>query len=619
MSGSADTPAGAAAGTPTTPDPKGDRRRGRGRRGQQPAAAQPPTAGQAPEVSATAEAARQPTPAQPVAGGSVAAAGDDRAAGEYPAEYPGEYPASAEGDASAFYRFSAALGVLALVLLAGAAVWYSVVSRVDRNVGVLVAIAALLGVLYVIPRAGELSSALRSRTARQGGSATLLSVAFIGLLVVGNWFANRHSPQWDLTAAKRYTLSDQTLKIVRSLDRDVKVTAFFPSRQEDTYIRGTKDLLRQYDRQSERITLEFIDPDLNPGAARQYDIQSYPITVFQAGDRKEQTTGVTEQDFTSALLKLTRTQQKKVYFVQGHQERDPDSAQQNGLSQAVDALKRENYAVDKLNLLTTPRVPDDAAVLVIAGPRSPFSDAERQALADYLGRGGHVFFLAERGQDVGLAPLFEQWHVSINNDVVVEEERAYLGDPLTPVPVVQGGHRISSSLPNLLLPASRSVAIRPGAGSELAIAPLLTTSQRSWADSNLNPPFQFNPGEDKQGPFNLAVAVNRADPAPAFSPGATPTPSAGDQAPKGRLVVVGNTEFASNNLLSQVLGNRDFFVNSVNWLAEDEDLISIRATPAGAPPIVLTAQSQWLVLYASVVFVPLAVLLLGGVVWWQRR
>jgi ABC-type uncharacterized transport system involved in gliding motility auxiliary subunit len=331
---------------------------------------------------------------------------------------------------------------------------------------------------------------------------------------------------------------------------------------------------------------------------------------------------MTEQDFTSALLKLTRTEQKKVYFVQGHQERDPDNPQQPGYNQAMEALKRENYVVDKLSLLATQTVPADAAVVVIAGPRAPFLDPEKQALQDYLDRGGKVFMLLDPRQDIGLNDVLDKWYVQLSDDLVIDPGRNYIGDPLALLPSPQSSHRITSSLPDLILPGTRSVSVKQGAGSDVAIVPLLRTSDRSWSETNFTAQARPDP-EDRPGPISVAVAVNRLDPTAPIVPGGpppTPTPAAGaPQTPKGRLVVVGNSEFASNTYLGQVLGNRDFFINSVNWLAEDEDLISVRATPAVAPPIILSNQAQVLVFYTSVVFMPLAVLLLGGVIWWQRR
>jgi ABC-type uncharacterized transport system involved in gliding motility auxiliary subunit len=596
---------------PTPPDdsqaPAPRRRRRRGRAGGGPAGPATPTPTPSSPESEPAEEERPDEEALAEARLVESRAGEE------------EY-----AEATAFQRFSGLLGIAAIALLAGALVLLQAEGTLTRNVAVLLIVAAVLGVLYLIPRWGNLVDALRTRSARQGGNVTLASVAVVGLLVLGNWFANRHSPQWDLTASQRYTLSDQSAKVLGGLQQDVKVTAFFPGGQEDSFVRGTKDLLRQYDRRSDRVSVEFIDPELNPGQARQFEIQSYPVTIFQAGDRREETTGVTEQDFTSALLKLTRTERKKVYFVQGHQERDPDNAQEQGINAAAEALKRENYEVDKVSLLATPKVPDDAAVLVIAGPRAPFLDPERQAVQEYLDRGGKVFLLLDPRQDPGLGEVISSWGVQVGEDQVIDPGRAYVGDPRAILPLPQNGHRITATLPDLILPEARSVTIKPGTGSEIVIAPLLTSSDRAWAETNFSGAAARPDPEDRQGPVSVAVAANKAEAPPAFSPGAgglpqaqpTPAPSS---TPKGRLVVVGDSDFASNTYLNQVIGSRDFFVNSVNWLAEDEDLISVRATPAVAPPILLTSQAQVLVFYTSVVFVPLAVLLLGGVIWWQRR
>ena len=520
-------------------------------------------------------------------------------------------------DGSAFYRFSAFLGVLGLAIGAGALVWFNINGAFDRTVGALLFIAAVLGVLYAIPRWAEISGALGTRNVRRGGSSTVMSVAFIGLLVVGNWYANRHSPQWDLTAVGRYTLSDQTTRILKGLDREVKITAFLPT-EDDPFVRGTKNLLRRYAMETGRVTLEFVDPERNPGRARQLNITGTTIAIFEAGDRREETTGYTEQDFTSALLKLTRTERKKVYVIQGHQERDPDSAQPGGYSQVIDSLKRENYEVAKLNLLAPDGVPANAAAVVLAGPRSPLLEPERQVLQAYVDRGGSLFVLGDPQSDLGVREILDKWQIQLNNDVVIDPAQ-YYRDPLVPVPQPVVGHRISSSLTTMLLPYSRSVTIKQGAGSEFVIAPLLRSTDRAWGETDLTPGAQAqpNPGEDVIGPLNYAVAVNKAPGAPTFSPNATPVPAGTET--KGRIVVIGNSEFATNAYAGVAPGNRDFFVNSINWLAEDEDLISIRAVPNEAPPIVLTNQAQGLLLYVTVLFIPLTVLLTGAAVWWQRR
>jgi len=505
------------------------------------------------------------------------------------------------------------------VSLVAGLVWWAAVQSTSPEVLALLIVGAVLVAIYAIVNSRDLLVWAGSRGAQRGSVATVQSVAVIGLLVVINWTANNFGGQIDLTDARRYTLADQTQKVLSQLDRDVKVVAFFPSRQEDPFTRGTKSLLNQYQKASPRITIEFVDPDINPGAAKQYDIKNYPITIFTSGDRKEETTGLTEQDFTSALLKLSRTEKKKVYFLQGHQERDPDSSQPTGFNTISQALKRENYVVEKLSFLTSPQVPADAAVLVIAGARARALENEVKAVADFLDAGGHVLALLEPKQETGYEAIFEKWNITVGNDLVIDPSRNYNGDPLTPAPLPQPGHRITGSLTDVLMPGSRTITPKSAAGTDLAIASLLKTTERGWGETTMAGQAKYDEGVDVKGPVSVAVAVNRSDPTAPVTPGATPTPGTTPKVPKGRIVVVGNTEFASNTLAAPVLGNRDFFVNSVNWLAEEEDLISIRAEPQSAATVVMTNQSQVLVFFTTVVLVPVSALLIGIAIWWQRR
>jgi ABC-type uncharacterized transport system involved in gliding motility auxiliary subunit len=515
------------------------------------------------------------------------------------------------------------IGAAGGVLLLGGLAWWGATRDLSTGVISLLAIGAVMLALYIAIHGRDLIAWGSTRGARRGSAATIQSIAIVGILGVANWASVQYGGKVDLTSAKRYTLADQTRKILGSLDRDVKIIAFFPSRLDgDPFSRGTKALLQEYASGSKRVTIEFIDPEVNPGAARQYDIKAVPVTLFTAGERKEETTGLTEQDFTSALLKLTRTEKKKVYFLQGHQERDPDSAQQGGMNVISQALKRENYLVEKLSLLATSSVPADAAVVVIAGAKVKALEAEVRAIGDFLDAGGHVFFLLEPKVETGFEPLLDRWNVTVGNDLVIDPARNLSGDGLTPAPLPQAGHRISSSLTDVVLPGTRSITPKTGAtGANVTTSSLLKTTERGWGEVTLTGAAKFDEGTDLKGPVSVAVAVNRTEPMPTLSPGATPTavPSDAPKVPKGRAVIVGNAEFASNTLAGQVIGNRDLFVNAVNWLAEEEDLISIRAEPQAAPSIVLTNQGEFIVFVTVVLLVPLSVIAIGVSIWWQRR
>jgi ABC-type uncharacterized transport system involved in gliding motility auxiliary subunit len=523
-----------------------------------------------------------------------------------------------------FVQFVAPMiGAVGGVLLLGGLAWWGATRDLSNGVIALLAVGAVLIGLYVALHGRDLIAWGSTRSARRGSAATIQSIAIIGILGVANWASVQYGGKLDLTNAKRYTLADQTRKILGSLDRDVKIIAFFPSRLDgDPFSRGTKALLQEYAGASKRVTIEFIDPEVNPGAARQYDIKAVPVTLFTSGERKEETNGLTEQDFTSALLKLTRTEKKKVYFLQGHQERDPDSAQQGGMNVISQALKRENYVVEKLSLLATSTVPADAAVVVIAGAKVKALEAEVKSIGDFLDAGGHVLFLLEPKIETGFEPLLDRWNVTVGNDLVIDPARNLSGDGLTPAPLPQQGHRISSSLTDVVLPGTRSITPKTGAaGSNVSSLSLLKTTERGWGEVTLTGAAKFDEGADLKGPVSVAVAVNRTDPVPSMSPSATPTavPADAPKVPKGRAVIIGNAEFASNTLAGQVIGNRDLFVNAVNWLAEEEDLISIRAEPQAAPSIVLTNQGEFLVFITVVLLVPLSVVAVGVSIWWQRR
>ncbi len=525
--------------------------------------------------------------------------------------------------ANLFYRLSGLLGILGALALVGAVVAMTAAGTITRLAMALYLLAAVLLASFLAPRIEEIGELLSSRTARQGSTVVAFSVAVIGILVLINVVGDRYSQQLDITAARQFTLSDQTLKVIEQVDQPVRITAFFP---EDDFVQGAEDLLGRYARQSPHITLEVIDPLRQRAAAEQAGIRSIPVTIFELGERREETLGLSEQDFTSALLKLTHPEQKKVYFLTGHNERDPEGFDQNGYSGVAEALRRENYVVEKLSLVSEREVAADAAVVVLAAPRTPLLDFETAALRDYLDGGGALLIVADPQGETDLNAVVEGWGVSLRDDLVVDPGRYVPPDAGLIIPFPQFGHRISSSLPTTtVLSLARSLALEENPPEELEVRPLLMTTDQAWGETKVaQQAVEFDEGEDHQGPLTVAVAINKRVPVPSFAggqPPPTPTPVLEGAEPerKGRLVVLGDSDFAANGLLRQLPTNLDLVINSVNWLAEEEELISIRATPANVAPVVLNRQQNILVFYITVVFVPVAVMLLGVVVWWQRR
>jgi len=507
----------------------------------------------------------------------------------------------------------AALGLVGLVTAAGL---YQAGGSVQRYaVPVLVASIALL-LYYVIERPNTVVRAFSGRTAKYGGNTLAMSVAFLMILALLNVLAARFSYRVDLTEAKEYTLSPQTIKILTELKQPVKITSFTKEGQGKEELRDT---LKQFSAYTDKLTTEYVDPDLQPGLARQMGVEFSGTTVLESGGKRQTVMGTGEGDLISGILKVTRGEPRKVYFVVGHGEPDPEGFDQNGFSGVKQALEAENYKVETLNLITTTKVPDDASLVVLAAPAKPLLSQESQALTDYLDKGGKALILADPTRMALLPEIADRYGVEIGKGVILETGQSLSGDPR--VPVIAGqGYLYSPITKNMqqmatVFPLSTMVRQKKGdtaTAGKYTITPLAQTTERSWLATDLNNLRPTpDPSKDVVGPLPIAVSVISSD---------AGTGSAADSAPKKttRLVIIGDVVFATNGWLN-VEGNRDFLVNSVSWLSEEEDLISVRAKAPANRRLIMTGGQSSLVMYSTIIVLPLAVLGFGAWVWWGRR
>ncbi|HYN88643.1 MAG TPA: GldG family protein [Ardenticatenaceae bacterium] len=455
------------------------------------------------------------------------------------------------------------------------------------------------------------------RAARYGSNALVMTLAFVGILVLLNVVAGRVAKRWDLTAEGRFSLAPQSRQILAGLREPVTVTGFFP--QGDPSQAQAEDLLKEYQLAGNgRLTYRFVDPELQPGLARQLGITSYPSIVFQQGDRTQTVFAPDEQSFTSAILKVSSDQPSTIFFLTGHGEAGPEDFSDRGASTWREALERDNYRVATLNLAISDTVPSEAAVLVVAGPRAPLAANEIESLRSWVDGGGSMLVLAGPDTDPSLGSVLEAWGVSLGEGVVVDPSASFFGDIATPLVASYPFHQITRDLGGLtsIFPFARPITSQaPGA------QPLVTTSAESWAETNLeNQQVEFNPDRDAQGPLTLALAVDPS--AGQAEPPVEGAAGASAEAQAGRLVVFGNTDFIANRVFSMVqgsLGNLDLAVNAVNWLAADEALIALRTDPGVQRQIVLTGGQGRAIFYGTTLGLPLLVLLAGGWVWWRRR
>jgi ABC-type uncharacterized transport system involved in gliding motility auxiliary subunit len=511
---------------------------------------------------------------------------------------------------------------LGVVLLAGAlGTWLFDVrpfarARVLGQVWpVLLALGAGLSAFGAYLKFNEIKAAFGHRTARYWLNAVVMVGLAVGIVVLVSVFGSRHSYRWDLTENRRHSLSSQTVKILQSLKGEVTATAFFRTDQPGK--RVADDLFRQYESYSGgKFKGKTADPDREPGLARRYGVESYGTVVLETKAKSERVLDAEEEKLTNGLVKVTREGKRVIFVVKGHGEHELTSTDRPGFSEAKAALERANYEVKELLLAREPKVPDEAALVVVPGPKNDLFPQELEALDRYLGRGGKALFMVNPFQAEGMKKYLAKYGVSLGDDLVVEVNplgRLFGTGPEVPVVSQYDAHPITREMGGVmtLFPLTRTVAPAKTPPKGIVLQPLAQTSAQSWGETDraaLQRGEVKPDPEDRRGPLPVAVVAT-------IEPSA---PAEGKKDAKSRLVVIGTSNLASN-LFFNVAGNRDFFLNAVSWLAEEENLIAIRPKDARQAPVILTATQGQLIFWLPVVVLPGAVMIVGIAVIVRRR
>jgi ABC-type uncharacterized transport system involved in gliding motility auxiliary subunit len=452
---------------------------------------------------------------------------------------------------------------------------------------------------------------LKARQTKYAGYVTLYIIVVVGVLAAVNWLANRHNRSFDTTANKRFSLSDQTEKVARNLDQDVTIQYF----DRSTDFARAQDLLNRYDTLSPRLTVQYIDPDRQPQAAREVGLRNLGAVYIRAGERREEANSLTEQEITAALIRALKTGERTLCYTTGSGEGNMEETARTGYSQVKEAVERSNYATRAISLLESPEAPADCTVLMVAGPRFDYPEPLVGAIQKYMEGGGNALVMLDPPLQVGqervsenkaLLNMLESWGVVLNHDLVID--RSPVGQifglsEVVPLVTDYGVHPVVRELRNVAtaFPVSRSVEAK--SGERGTAETLLETSASSFATTNLTR-IAVDPSRDPQGPFSLAAAGTLGP--------------VGEQQAGGRFVVVGTSAWAANSIFG-FNGNRDLFLNMMNWLSADEDLISIRPTEPEDRRLTLSLAQMRLLFWTSVVAVPLVVIFAGISVWWRRR
>ncbi len=511
---------------------------------------------------------------------------------------------------SLIYRILGAAGLLLVVfggILYGifyTSGWPAIIPLV---LGMAMTIAAFAGAYR-----SESSEGSR-RTARFGIGAGLSVVAVAAILILLQTLAYRHTSSIDLTSNSRFSLSPQTAKVLGSLEASVHLTAFYKETNPDRVV--LMDLLESFSARNPAVTYVFIDPDREPLIARNYGITRSGIVFVESGQMREELEAANEERLTNAIARVTSGGIKTICFLTGHGEKSVHESGPHGISSFLEALRAENFEVRDIVALGAERIPADCDILILAGPEKDIIKHEQNVILDYLTEGGRALFLLDPMTEIAnIEGILAAYGILLGNDVIVDRYGKLLaGNFLTPVVNNYGVHPITDGFRHFsFFPQARSVTAMKDPPATLDVTVIGRTNEGAYSETDmatlLEGQTQFEPSEDIKGPVDIAVAAVMLSQADSSS-----------RAPESRIVGFGDSDFAGNSNL-RLSGNRDLLLNTVHWLAESEDMISIRPADDLQQPVLLTATQGRFVFWIPVVALPALILLAGAVILtWRKR
>ncbi|PIQ45198.1 MAG: hypothetical protein COW04_08915 [Deltaproteobacteria bacterium CG12_big_fil_rev_8_21_14_0_65_43_10] len=453
-----------------------------------------------------------------------------------------------------------------------------------------------------------------NRSARYGTHMLITVLIVLGILALIGAISVRHHLRFDLTKTKRHSLSDETIKVLNSVNKEVNAIAFY---QENSGGEGElKDFLKLYKYKNPKFNYRFIDPDRNPTLAKKYGITDYGTTIFESGKNETRVSWGREEQITNAILKVIREGKKVVYFLKGHGENDIAIFAKEGYSQAKKALEGQNYEVKELVLLRADSIPEDASALIISGPKKELMESEMKLIKGYIEKGGSLLFLIDPLTVPGLTSFLEEYNLKLRDDIVVDTmSQLFGGDYLIPIVGQYEPHSITRSFNvTTFFPFTRSIEIIKKAKAGITAEPLANTNKESWGETDRKMlekegKAKFDSGKDTRGPLTIAAVVT-------IQMGEKKNEKGGGK--NSKMVVFGDSDFANNSYLN-ILGNRDLFLNTLNWMAEEEGLISIRPKDTDYNPVILSRAMGKVIFFVPVVIIPAMILLAGIVVLSVKR
>jgi len=440
-----------------------------------------------------------------------------------------------------------------------------------------------------------------SRSRRQ---LRFASTGFVVLLLVAAglvlWLSRDYHVQFDWTHGARNTLSEASRNLLATLDKPLTVTAF--ASEQGGLRKRIDDFVGRYRQHKSDIALDYVDPNVDPARVRAANVRIDGELVLEYNGRRENLNQLTEEAFTNALARLGRGGERWVVFVSGHGERSPERPANHDLSTWAGQLNKRGLKTRAITLGNT-AIPQNASVLVIAGPRARLLAGEVRQIEQYLARGGNLLWLADPGALHGLERVAEMLGVEFQRGMIVDPtSQAITGTAANFIvttrygthPAVQGFELMT------LFPETAGLSVQAPKGWEAQT--ILDTAPTAWVETGtLDKNIRFDAGADIRGPVVFASALTRKQ-----------------EGREQRVAVVGDGDFLSNAFIGNG-GNLDLGMNLVNWLGADDAYINVPALTAPDLQLSLSQYAQIAIALGFLVVIPLGLLAGGVTIWWRRR
>lgn len=533
-----------------------------------------------------------------------------------------------------------------LSIIAGSLSYFMITEIQDFAISVIIT-GLILSLFALILSPKSTASFFKGRRGKYGANSVILFLAFSTIIILANSFFVINSYRFDTTATRVFSLSKQTKKILSGLDTPVRANAFFvpTNTNQENLNTNAQDLLSEFAKNSDKFSFRFNDPQLNKTLALKYGVMQYPAIIFEdLSNGKQQPVyekafnPFSEQDFVTAMLIAMGDKQKVIYYSNGHKEKSlsrdvtTNNVTDEGIDYFIEGLKRDNYNVKSINFEQVEKIPSDAAALVIIGPKSSLPPNHAKLIADYIAGGGRIAFLLDPNPHVTWNELLINWGVIISQQPIADPLSSLAGSKfLTPllqksnnqyVPeqkLLQYTRNNTAETKRILSITDQiNAAFFPGAGAIMETVEegsrpfhvqniqLGVSTAISWLEPNIEDP-KFDENTDIQGPFSLISIIESTG----------PVTSNGPVFDLSKIMIFGDSDFVTNKWFYSNQ-NSDLILNSMAWLAEDYEVISIRPKIVPFRSIVVNRRDREFLKWSS--GLPFILMLsTSTIVWWRRR